>query len=359
MAISQDLANAGQRNLGGARVFAHVLERTSRVARRAAERLLIHRHTTVDYPEKVGGDPQAEVLQANVVHLLDQLLAALKTEQQARAPMQSPSPSGDAGASQSDNAGIAPIAELMVLRSLQVAVSREIADLRKHSADPSKLTEEEKRLLDAMRVEQRKIRELFDELTAPMCTQETEPVSPVPDRTGHSVIIPQTAAGPGQEVSEIVARASKHMADSERRLAARDVSEPTLRLQGQILKDLDELIDQAKRPAPSRSTNVARSTAGLQRRSGKAIKPPAPGQAAKVQASTKLKQGAKPPSGPRDEGGPPNLASVFKQTWGHLPETLRQDIDQYSREQFMTKYSTLIKRSYATIAEKGHRTGDR
>jgi hypothetical protein len=33
-------------------------------------------------------------------------------------------------------------------------------------------------------------------------------------------------------------------------------------------------------------------------------------------------------------------------------------MDQYAREQFMPKYSELIQRYYATIAEKGHRKGE-
>jgi hypothetical protein len=358
MAVSQDIATAAEKKLGDARVFAHILEKASRLARQAADRLLSLRQTTVEHPEQVGCDPQAETLQANAVQLLDQLVAALKMEHQTRVPMQGPSPSGHAGMSQSGGR-IAPIAELMVLRSLQEAVNREIVEVRKHCADPSSLTEEEKHHLDAMRAEQRKIRELFDELTAPMSTPGVERPSPAPDRAGHSLIRPQTEVGRGQDVSEIVPRASRHMADSEKRLVAKDVGEPTLRLQAQILKDLDELIDQAKRQAPSRSTNVARSTAGLHGRSGKVIQRSAPRQVSGVQASTNPNQGAKPPSAPPDAGGSPNLSSLFKQTWGHLPETLRQDIDQYSREQFMTKYSELIKRYYATIAEKGHRTGDR
>ena len=116
------------------RVFAHILERTSRVARQAADRLLSLRQTTVEHPEQVGCDPQAETLQANAVQLLDQLVAALKTEHQTQVPMQGPSRSGHAGMSQSGG-GIAPIAELVVLRSLQEAVNKEIADVREHCAD--------------------------------------------------------------------------------------------------------------------------------------------------------------------------------------------------------------------------------
>ena len=49
------------------------------------------------------------------------------------------------------------------------------------------------------------------------------------------------------------------------------------------------------------------------------------------------------------------IADLYKDVWGHLPETLRQEMDQYSREQFMAKYADLLKQYYATIAEKGRR----
>jgi hypothetical protein len=60
----------------------------------------------------------------------------------------------------------------------------------------------------------------------------------------------------------------------------------------------------------------------------------------------------------RESEGPSSFPKLFKETWGHLPETLRQDVDQYSREQFMAKYRALIEQYYATIAEKAHRQED-
>ena len=52
------------------------------------------------------------------------------------------------------------------------------------------------------------------------------------------------------------------------------------------------------------------------------------------------------------------LADVYKEVWGHLPESLRQEMNAYSREQFMAKYEDLIKQYYARIAEKSRRKGD-
>src|SRR5205085_6822043 len=48
-------------------------------------------------------------------------------------------------------------------------------------------------------------------------------------------------------------------------------------------------------------------------------------------------------------------ADLFKNdVWGHLPESLRPDMNAYSNPQpFMPKYDDLIKKYYRTIAEQG------
>jgi hypothetical protein len=50
-----------------------------------------------------------------------------------------------------------------------------------------------------------------------------------------------------------------------------------------------------------------------------------------------------------------NLADVYKDVWGHLPEALRNEMSAYSREEFMAKYKDVLKQYYATIAEKGRK----
>ena len=46
------------------------------------------------------------------------------------------------------------------------------------------------------------------------------------------------------------------------------------------------------------------------------------------------------------------LADLYKDVWGHLPERLRQEMDLYYREQFMPRYSELLRRYYAALAEQ-------
>jgi len=44
--------------------------------------------------------------------------------------------------------------------------------------------------------------------------------------------------------------------------------------------------------------------------------------------------------------------TITKQVWGHLPERLRQQMSQYYKEQFMPKYSDMLRQYYASLAER-------
>ena len=47
-------------------------------------------------------------------------------------------------------------------------------------------------------------------------------------------------------------------------------------------------------------------------------------------------------------------ADVFKEAWGHLPETLRAELNAYGvPNQFMDRYDEMIRKYYAKVAEKG------
>jgi hypothetical protein len=46
------------------------------------------------------------------------------------------------------------------------------------------------------------------------------------------------------------------------------------------------------------------------------------------------------------------MAELYKDVWGHLPERLRQEMDLYYREQFMPRYSELLRQYYAALAEQ-------
>ena len=52
-------------------------------------------------------------------------------------------------------------------------------------------------------------------------------------------------------------------------------------------------------------------------------------------------------------------ADLYKDVWGHLPESLRAEMNAYSNPSpFLPRYDDLIKKYYRTIAEQGRKKGD-
>jgi hypothetical protein len=168
-----------------------------------------------------------------------------------------------------------------------------------------------------------------------------------------------------QEAAEKLARVARNMRSSEERLAKKDAGVVTREIQRDILKDLDSLINQRQQSQQQQQNQNQQQ----QQRSQKEQN--ARNQQKKQQqqqtASQKPRAGEKPhPSMAQSGTGNRKkskeelgkIADLYKDIWGHLPETLRQEMDQYSREQFMARYSDLLKQYYATIAEKGRRKGE-
>jgi hypothetical protein len=166
------------------------------------------------------------------------------------------------------------------------------------------------------------------------------------------------AAQPEESPEEIMARISRNMRSCEDNLAKNDVGEGTRQLQRDIIKDIDALIALQRRQQCQQGSSSP--TASSRSRNG-------PSQGSK-QASetrpTRQNQGQRNTQEAGKDGGAGNskkeegmnrIADLYKDVWGHLPETMRQEMDQYSREHFMARYSELLKQYYATIAEKGHR----
>jgi hypothetical protein len=168
----------------------------------------------------------------------------------------------------------------------------------------------------------------------------------------------------GQHAAEVLARVSKNMRISEERLACKDAGEGTRRIQQEIVKDLDALIEQTKRQQQQQASSGNSSSAkdnrhqsnrempGRQNQPDPTRRPNATDQHSEASANQPGKWG-------KDQRGDAGkMADLYKDIWGHLPETLRQEMDQYSREKFMDKYSEMLKQYYSTIAEKGHRKGE-
>jgi hypothetical protein len=131
----------------------------------------------------------------------------------------------------------------------------------------------------------------------------------------------------------------KEMRDVEKRLGKPDPSEDTQAKQKQIIKRIDTLIEQVRQSGSSagRLTIRRRSRQGNQ-----------PGQQEGDQTGA-LAQGApamkpaKPTSQHSTAGG--------KGIWGHLPEELRQVMDNSFKEEALTSKSELINRYFLSVGK--------
>jgi hypothetical protein len=161
-----------------------------------------------------------------------------------------------------------------------------------------------------------------------------------------------------EKIREITNRIAKNIGQAEERLQKKDSGEVTQQTQRDIVRDLDELIEQTRRQQQQQQQSSSSSSSSSQRnqqaRKNRTQQSRASGNRPQ-QSQPENQSGNNPRGGKSGQEGMSKLADLYKDVWGHLPETLRQEMDQYSREQFMAKYADLLKQYYATIAEKGRR----
>jgi hypothetical protein len=226
---------------------------------------------------------------------------------------------------------------------------------------------------------------------------------------------PDQPEKPDMDEAEVLNRVGKNMQTSEDRIDRAELNDGTRQLQEDILKDLDSLInqeknggggggadqnqqnqddkqnqggeknqgDQKQNQGGKAQVGMGKPKGGLkgsqQQQQAKAGKGQKPGQGQKPrgQGEQMAKTGEKPNNpggqqgqqpqqpnqqngnqgggGGKSQGEPTKLAEMYKDVWGHLPETMRAEMNAYSREQFMAKYNDLIKQYYSTVAEKSRK----
>jgi hypothetical protein len=214
-------------------------------------------------------------------------------------------------------------------------------------------------------------------------------------------------APPEEQIDEqeVLNRLAKNMRAAEDRLGNKELGESTQQVQRDILDDLDKLIRQTqnggqqgqddqqdqqdqqnqggaqqdqqkqgqqkqkqqqsagsvgqqKNQRGSKQSQRAQREARRQQKRGQQQR--AQGQQQGDQQEQNAQQQNANNSGGRggQQGEPNKIADVYKDIWGHLPETLRAEMDAYGREKFMLKYEELIKRYYDRAARESRRKGD-
>lgn len=184
---------------------------------------------------------------------------------------------------------------------------------------------------------------------------------------------------PQEEAKEVLQRVVQNVHKVDDRLAKNDLGEATQQTQRDILKDLDSLIQRNENPPPqgdeqqdqqgggngSQDNKNQKQGKGKSRGKSGTKSKQVPQQRRQRNESGSEKKGGK--NGQNGNGGG-NRGSRDRNknadldkhgVWGHLPATLRAQMDAYSNPHpFMPKYDELIKHYYKTIAEQGRRKGE-
>jgi hypothetical protein len=164
-----------------------------------------------------------------------------------------------------------------------------------------------------------------------------------------------------QKLKETMERLTRNLRQADERLGKEDLGKETQEVMNDIVKDLDELIEASKNQRQQQHQQQGNSSSSKkqQQRNRQQQNASRQNQQTPSQANQQLSQRSTSQRGGNARPGETSrLAELYKDIWGHLPETLRQEMNQYSREQFMAKYGDLLKQYYTTIAEKGRHKGE-
>jgi hypothetical protein len=160
-----------------------------------------------------------------------------------------------------------------------------------------------------------------------------------------------------QSIEETIARLTSNLEKTNQRLGQNDVGEGTRKIQRDVAVDFEALIEHMRQQQQQQETSQASSSPKRRSREDSQQqtaqnKPVAKPEPQDQQANTG--QGGSSRSAEERR----KLADLYRDVWGHLPETLRQQMDAYGREQFMPKYTEVLKQYFATLAEKGRQKGN-
>jgi hypothetical protein len=152
-----------------------------------------------------------------------------------------------------------------------------------------------------------------------------------------------------EEVSDEFQKAIGLMGDASKRLAARDVGLDTQRLQEDILRKLDALIEQAKQNQSSSSSKKKKQSQSPSEKSQSAQssqKGQKPGESARGanrgETDNPAAQAAKPNA----------LDPAPAAAWGNLPEHVRQSLVQGLSDKFSSLYQSVTEEYYRRLAEQ-------
>lgn len=133
----------------------------------------------------------------------------------------------------------------------------------------------------------------------------------------------------------------RQMRAAQERIAQKDTSLETQSAQGDIVRELEKLIEQANK----------RGGGGNKSSSGKGTGKPGvgDGQATPGEPQDSTDRVGKPQT---DAAQTADVHNILARIWGHLPEKMRDEMQSAISDQFLPKYEKLIEEYYKRLAEE-------
>ena len=150
--------------------------------------------------------------------------------------------------------------------------------------------------------------------------------------------------GDGSDENTPIGRAVKKMRQVETKLGQDDTGDETRKTQGEIVKDLDTLIAQAKKQQQQMQMKK-----GQRKRPGSPQDGPPMGDQPGAQGDNA--QGAKPMK--TTDAKSTSALAGDKNTWGNLPAMLREEMDNVFKSEPLPAKAERIGRYYKAVAKKG------
>jgi hypothetical protein len=172
-------------------------------------------------------------------------------------------------------------------------------------------------------------RALLEGLPPPAQVRAPAPLAPTANKKSDSAS--------GDQNTSPLADIARQMRSVQGRLAERDVSPPTQAQQQQIVAELKALLENS-----SANSAAAASRANTGKSSSQAGVGTGDAQVATTDpGASRIERGAASPA-----------ESSASRVWGHLPESVRQELAATPADQFVPKYRPLIEAYYKRLAEE-------
>lgn len=157
--------------------------------------------------------------------------------------------------------------------------------------------------------------------------------------------------GGGAADDSPLGQAIKKMEEVERKLAQADTGEGTRKTEGEIVKQLDQILEEIRKARGGGGSGQGKKLMEIKQAGNQGGKPGSqPGQENGNNA-----QGVGPQQPKQPSVG--EMLAGRKDTWGDLPPHLREEMENVFREEMLPAKRDLIIRYYTSVAKKGRQPG--